>query len=110
MSGAVEVLASFTPTPVHVAAMFWEMDSEQQADFFAALESLAGVRLCMQMAVVVDEIRRRSERGDHAAQNGFQTMLAHAQDYAESTTEYRAWEAQREIARMVAEASVGGAE
>lgn len=106
---AVDVLATFSPTAEQVAAMFWEMNSEQQADFFAALDRTAGVNLCFQMAAVVDEIRRRTERGDHDAQNGFQTMLAHAQGYAESATDYRAWEAQREIARMADSARAGGA-
>ena len=108
MSAPVDVVATFTPTPTSVAGMFWAMTSEQQADFFAALDRIAGSALCFQMAAVVDDIRRRSERGDHAAQNGFQTMLAHAQAYAESATEYRAWEAKREIARMAQGARVSG--
>lgn len=110
MSG-VDVLATFTPTAEQVAAMFWELDAEQQADFFAALERKAGFRLCVQMAAVVDAIRKRSEAGNLDAMNGFQTMLAHAQGYHESATEFRVWEAQRELARMAeaALARVGGA-
>jgi hypothetical protein len=96
----IEVTAQVDLAPQNIAAAFWNMDAEQQADFFAKLEELAGIKLCFQMAAVVDEIRRRSERGDRAAMQGFQTMLAHAQAYAESATEHRVWEAQREIARM----------
>lgn len=100
MDNRIEVTAQVDLSPQDVAAAFWNMDSEQQADFFAKLEELAGVDLCFQMAWVVDKIRRRSDRGDHAAMQGFQTMLAHAQGYAESATESRAYEAKREIARM----------
>jgi hypothetical protein len=99
-SATVEIQA----TPAQVAGLFWEMDAEQQADFFAALEAMAGIKLCVQMAAVVREIKDRSERGDHSAQNGFQTMLAHAQAYVEEATDYRVWAAERHIAGMVQEA------
>lgn len=107
MSAPVEVLAHFSPTAEQLAAMFWEMDAEQQADFFAALDGMAGVKLCIQMAAVVRQIKDRAERGDHAAQNGFQTMLNHATEYVESATDYRTWAAQRHIAGLVAEAKAG---
>lgn len=100
MGRSVEAVVELDLSAEQVAAAFWELCSNEQADFFAALERMAGIRLCVQMAGVVNEIRKRSERGDRDAQNGFQTMLAHAQGYAESATDYRVWEAQREIARM----------
>lgn len=83
-----------------VAGAFWALSAEQQADFFAALESMAGFRLCIQMAATVDEIRKRSDRGDRDAMNGFRTMLSHAEAYAKSATEYRVWEAQRHLASL----------
>lgn len=105
----MDVLAAFTPTGENVASMFWGLDAEQQADFFAALERDAGLSLCIQMAAVVNAIRKRSEAGNWDAMNGFQTMLSHAQGYHESATEYRVWEAQHELARMAESARVGGA-
>lgn len=97
---AIDVVTSVTIGPNEMAQMFWEMDAEQQADFFAKLDSIAGYKLCMQMAAVVREIQERGDRGDHAAMNGFRTMLAHAQEYHESALDYRIWGAQRYIARM----------
>lgn len=97
---AIDVVTSVTIGPDEMAQMFWEMDAEQQADFFAKLDSIAGYKLCMQMAAVVREIQERGDRGDHAAMNGFRTMLAHAQEYHESALDYRIWGAQRSIARM----------
>lgn len=108
MSRTIEASVSLDLSAEQVAAAFWELGSDEQADFFAELERMAGIRLCFQMAAVVDEIRKRSERGDRDAQNGFQTMLAHAQGYAEAATDYRTWEAQREIARMTEAARCNG--
>lgn len=99
VSATVEIQA----TPEQVAGLFWDMDAAQQADFFAALEAMAGIKLCFQMAAVVREIKDRSERGDRTAQNGFQTMLAHAQAYAEEATDYRVLAAQRHIAGIAQE-------
>lgn len=101
---AIDVMTSVSIGPVELAEMFWEMDCEQQADFFAKLDDIAGYKLCMQMAAVVREIQERGDRGDHAAMNGFRTMLAHAQAYHEEAMDFRMWGAQREISRM-AEAS-----
>jgi hypothetical protein len=100
MSSPIEVVAQFQPTPEALAAAFWEMDSEAQADFFAALERLAGIQLCFQMAWVVRELVKRADTGDFTAQRGFQTMLSHAQAYCESATEIRCADARYAIGRM----------
>lgn len=100
----IEALANVEVTPQIVAALFWEMDTEQQADFFAELERIAGIKLCLQMAGVVRTIQERVDAGDHTAQQGFQTMLAHAQAYGESATDYRTWNAKHEIDRMAEKA------
>jgi len=96
----VMVTAEVNVTPEALAALFWEMDGEKQADFFAELDRIADGKLCFQMAFVVQVIQERADRGDHRAQLGFQTMLAHAQAYGESATDYRCWAAKREIDRM----------
>jgi hypothetical protein len=85
----IDVMANVEVTPEFVANLFWGLDSGQQADFFAELERIAGISLCFQMAWVVNEIAERSERGDRKAQQGFQTMLSHAQGYAEGATQWR---------------------
>lgn len=93
-------------TPQNIAEAFWEMASDEMADFFAELDRIAGGKLCLQIAGVVREIQERADKGDHAAQNGFQTMLSHAQQYVESATDYRTWDAQHAIERMVKAAKV----
>ncbi|WP_293705988.1 hypothetical protein [Stenotrophomonas sp. UBA7606] len=101
---AIDVMTSVSVSPDQMAEMFWEMNSEQQADFFAKLDEIAGYKLCLQMASVVREIQERGDRGDHAAMNGFRTMLAHSQAYHEEAMDYRVWGAQSAIARMGAQA------
>lgn len=97
----IDVMTSVSIGPAELGEMFWEMDAEQQADFFAKLDKIAGYKLCLQMAAVVREIQERGDRGDHAAMNGFRTMLAHAQAYHEEAMDYRVWGAQRAIATVV---------
>lgn len=97
----IDVMTSVSIGPAELAEMFWDMDAEQQADFFAKLDQIAGYKLCLQMAAVVREIQERGDRGDHAAMNGFRTMLAHAQAYHEEAMDYRVWGAQRAIATVV---------
>ena len=100
MSETIEIRGTTVMTPELLATLFWNMASDQQADFFASLERIAGVKLCFQMAYVVDAIVERADRGDRDAQNGFQTMLAHAQDYVTRATEIRHWRATRAIQQM----------
>lgn len=100
MSAPITVAADFAPTPAELAAAFWEMDASEQADFFAALDGMAGIQLCVQMAWVVREITERGNRGDHAAMTGFRTMLAHAQDYHESATDIRCADAKAAIRKL----------
>jgi hypothetical protein len=100
----VDVVATFQPTGEQLAAAFWNMDAYQQADFFAELERLAGVKLCFQMVGVSQVIAERAETGDWTALNGFQTMLAHAEDYVRSAAEHRAFSARHEIKRMADDA------
>lgn len=96
-----KILADVEFTPADLAAQFWAMDSDEQADFFAALERIAGIKLCFQMAYVVDEIAKRSAAGERDAMNGFQTMLAHAAGFSESATDLRVWDAKRAISNII---------
>ena len=84
-------------TPEQLACAFWEMASDEQAQFFATLEVIAGHKLCIQMACVVSEI---AETNNTDAMNGFRTMLAHSQAYHEDALDIRVSKAKREIARM----------
>jgi hypothetical protein len=97
----IEVIGIAELTPELVAQMFWEMNSDEQADFFAHLERIAGIQLCFQMAAVVQTIQKRCDKGDYTAQNGFQTMLNHAQAFGESATDYRVADAKWQIKKMV---------
>lgn len=96
----VDVLARFSPSVKEIAELFWSLDAERQADFFAELDAMAGVQLCFQMAYVIGVIRERADRGDYTAMNGLQTMLSHAEGYRESATEMRAYDAYTAIADL----------
>lgn len=98
--GGIEV------TPELLAKLFWEMYSDEQADFFAALEEIASHSLCQQMAYVVAEIHKRADKGDHRAQNGLQTMLNHASDFVAGGIDSRVWDAKYEIRQMAERAKV----
>lgn len=87
-------------SPEQVAAAFWSLDNFQQADFFAALDRIAGLSLCFQMVNVVNVMQRRAARGERDAMHGFQTMLSHAQGFAESSASFRAEDAKRTIAAI----------
>jgi hypothetical protein len=91
---SIAIKGTATVTPEFLATLFWNMDSKQQVRFFAELERIAGVKLCMQMAYVVDEIAETCNRD---AQNGFQTMLAHAQHYVTSAIDHRHAVARRAV-------------
>lgn len=89
MNAKHEFTITSTATPEMVAHMFWAMDSDGQALFFSHLERIAGNNLCFQMAWVVDAIVALADAGDRDAQNGFQTMLAHAEEYRQTATDIR---------------------
>lgn len=88
-------------TPQLMAQLFWEMYSDEKVEFFAALDDVAGYHLCMQMSHVVNEIADRGMVCDYRAQNAFQTMLAHAENYAESAAGWRAMKAKVAISGVV---------
>lgn len=89
-------------TPEQVAAAYWEMGSDEQADFFAELYRIAEHRLCLQTAFLFSEIVERADRGDRDAEAGFRTMFNHAEDYPEAAAEWRAFRAKRDLAHLAA--------
>ena len=101
MSIEAKVLGGVAVTPELIAELFWEMASDEMADFFAELDRTAGSALCTQMAWTVGVMAGRSDKGDYRAQNGFQTMLAHAQEYHDGAASHRACNAHIDIDRMV---------
>ena len=101
MSLDAKVLGGVAVTPELIAGLFWSMASDEMASFFGELDRIAGGRLCLQMAYAVGEIADRSQRGDYSAQNGFQTMLAHAQEYHDGAASHRAMNARIGLDRMV---------
>lgn len=96
----MEMLVDVRLSPAQLADAFWNMNSDEQADFFAELADIADWRLCVQMAHVVYTISERAKRGDHTALQGFQTMLAHSQGYHESVADMSLWDAQRMLRGM----------
>ena len=77
------VTVEFQPTAAQLAEAFWGLGSDGQADFYAHLYRVAGHKLCMQTAYIVDEIASRQMRGDSDAVNGFRTLHSHADSYLE---------------------------
>jgi hypothetical protein len=104
---SASINAAVTLTPDQVAAAFWHLDSAGQAEFFGALDQLAGHRLCFQMAHVIGEIAERAGDGDHAPMHGMQTMLSHSIDYATGAAEHRSSDAKQQISILVACAKAG---
>lgn len=94
-------IGGVTVTPELVAELFWDMASDEMADFFAQLDRIAGIKLCMQMAYVIQELQERSAKGDYRPLMAFQTMLAHSQSYTESAIENRVFDAKYAIERHV---------
>lgn len=88
-------------TPAQIAEAFWNLDSSQQCEFFAALHRTAGVQLCFQMAGVVYDMRALADAGKYDAISGFRTMLDHAQELYETMTDIRCNEARMAISKMV---------
>jgi hypothetical protein len=97
---AVTVTHEIHLTPEELATAFWNMGSDEQADFYAALRRIAGHKLCMQTAWIVRELRDRADRGDTDAREGFLTLHGHAENYVKDGIEDRADTANRELARM----------
>lgn len=96
--GGIEV------TPMLIAHWFWEMNSEEQADFFAKLHEISDGMLCQQAAYLTAEIRRRADRGDGAPLEGFRRMFAHSAEYVEDGIEFCVWDAKHELHRLVTKA------
>ena len=96
-------------SPQQIAQAFWNLGSDEMADFFAELGAISQHKLCLQMAYTVDEMSRRAADGDWKAQSAFQTMLAHSQSYFEEVIEFRGYEAKQGLARFVAGVKAGAA-
>ena len=96
-------------SPQQIAQAFWNLGSDEMADFFAELGAIPQHKLCLQMAYTVDEMAHRAADGDWEAQNAFQTMLAHSQSYFEEVIEFRGYEAKQGLARFVAGVKAGAA-
>lgn len=92
-------------TSEQVARFFWALDDDQMCEFFAELERIAGTNLCFQMAGVIHKISERADAGDYSALQGFQTMLSHAQQYADGSTGWRVAKAKYAVAKMAEDAT-----
>lgn len=88
---SIETVGGVAVTPELMARLFWGMSSDEQVQFFAALDDVAGHMLCMQMAHLVNAITDSSDKRDHRAMNAFRTMFWHAEQYAETATDWRAF-------------------
>jgi hypothetical protein len=102
-----KVIGGVEVTPEILADLFWELGSDEQADFFADLYRLAGHKLCIQMSWVVREIAHRSGDAHVDAVMGFLSFADCANGYGDDATDIRVSDAKHEIARM-ALAATGG--
>lgn len=101
MNASIPLDTNVTLTPEQVAEAFWSLGSDGQIRFFAELDRIAGVMLCFQMAGVVREMASLQTDVHGRAINGFQTMLAHAANYAADANDHRCYAAKSEIEGMV---------
>lgn len=104
---SIETVGGVAATPELLAHLFWEMDTDEQVRFFAALDDVAGHVLCMQMAHLVNAITESTDKRDCRAMNAFRTMFCHAEEYAKTATDWRAFLAKNEINRTVRAAKKG---
>jgi hypothetical protein len=95
----LQVMAEMKLTPEQIAEAWWDMDSEQQAAFYAHLRRIAGFRLCMQAACITRHI---VETDNADARDGWQTLHGHASEYIQAAIDIRAGNALRDIRRGAA--------
>lgn len=84
-------------TPAQIAEAWWNLASDEQVEFYAALDKVAGHVLCLQTAYLVGEL---IERGNQAAINAFRTMHYHAIEYDTTNVDFMAVIAKRGIREM----------
>lgn len=97
---------SINVTPQQIASAFWDMGSDQQAEFYEHLGQISSGLLCMQAAHLLAELRRRRRRPDSSCLDGlhaFQTLHNHS-DQTECFIDDSVNEAKRYIAGIVAKA------
>ncbi len=92
----MQTTLDISPTPQQLAEAWWDMDTEQQAAFYAHLRRIAGFRLCMQAACITRHI---VETDNADARDGWQTLHGHASEYIQTAIDIRAGNALRDIRR-----------
>ena len=97
----VELQVNIKLTPEQVAHAWWNLASDEQAEFYAHLNRIAGYKLCMQTAWIVDAIVNTE---DHEAQSAFGTIHAHAAEFLMTAVDIRTSSALRGIEIMASEA------
>jgi hypothetical protein len=84
-------------TPEQIAKAWWNLASDEQVEFYAALDREAGHVLCLQTAYLVGEL---IESSNQAAVNAFRTMHHHAIEYDTTNADFMAVIAKRGIKEM----------
>lgn len=85
----VTVTAEFTLTPEQVAESFWELGSEQQAQFFFHLWKISGGMLGMQAIYMRESCEKHESVG---ALWAFQEMAAHAYKFGFVDQKFDQWD------------------
>ena len=97
MSDETQLQVSVQLTPEQVAEAWWNLGSDQQAEFYAHLNRISKGVLCLQTAYIVSEI---VETGNSDARDAFCTIHNHSVEYLETATDIRSQAAIRGIKKM----------
>lgn len=91
-------------TPALVAELFWGLDADEQATFFAELHRMAGWRIHIQMLAALNACADLSSAGDYDAMMGFRAFADDANEYPALAAHHRALHASIAIDRMAEKA------
>lgn len=97
MSDETQLQVSVKLTPAQLAEAWWNLCSDEQAEFYAHLHRISRGVLCLQTAYMVGHMIETENRD---AQDAFCTIHNHSIEYLESAVELRSNNAIRGIAGM----------
>ena len=100
LNGKTAVTVDVDLSPEQIAELFWRLGDDGQADFFAHLDRIAGVRLCMQMAYLSDRLIERSHKGDWSGRHAYQAIAEHAQSLWRTSLDKACDDARRELEEL----------
>lgn len=97
MTDETKLQVSVQLTPEQTAELWWNLGSDEQAQFYAHLHRISKGYLCLQTAYMV---RHMIENDNRDARDAFCTIHNHSTEYVETSVDMRCHAAIRGIAKM----------